>query len=419
MRSLFVLSAGPQRHQRKKSSAFSCQFITLWFAVFLFAVCLLFLLFNGNFSSRTTLAFTIEKENGTSLNASDDDPPSSSCIDDLSLLSHRIQSDQENYGMLPWSSTFDNNVRSDNFSGLDADLMTAFRGKRIFFWGDSTTKNLNLWLHNLLSVTDSSSQNISSLSMFKLSDANNIVMSESGCVFDPNKGGELSCKDKNADNLQTNLADGTTNRFMWTTVGIDNKKAYEVIKKHKPDILVANVGLWLLHFQAMGKSKPASVAEDWIGYEHWLQDTLAAAESAGVRVLLFKTTNRVCSEKYVGVFASANRLYSMKDNATIRGCFDDIAIGNTSTILKDEDIMNYCENGTFNDIGSAQLNQRLQEFVEVNRHNTSLFLHVFDDNAIKSCEYTSTSDGRHFHPLNLIRIRILAHLLFCIDLITQ
>ena len=40
-------------------------------------------------------------------------------------------------------------------------------------------------------------------------------------------------------------------------------------------------------------------------------------------------------------------------------------------------------------------------------------LAVFNDQVIQSCRYTN--DGRHYHPLNLVRIRILGNLLGCLQ----
>jgi len=38
---------------------------------------------------------------------------------------------------------------------------------------------------------------------------------------------------------------------------------------------------------------------------------------------------------------------------------------------------------------------------------------VFNDYDVESCEFTKQSDGRHYHPLNLLRIRLLGHMLSC------
>ena len=141
----------------------------------------------------------------------------------------------------------------------------------------------------------------------------------------------------------------------------------------------------------------------------------------GAKALFFKTTNTICSEKYDGPYSKANGLYAKMDSDTMLDCFNNIKFTQTinelptSDSLGDDDIHNYCANATFNNHGSANLNQRLYNFVESNQKTASLALHIFDDNIIKSCDYTQRGDARHYHPLNLVRIRLLAHLISCID----
>lgn len=401
------------------------------FVISLFILVYLLLLFAGMiFSTNISLAPTIEDELETAKNlfvtsdSSNGKNLPSSCIDAVSLLSRHIRADQENYGLQPWSSSVDDGGdQSINFPGLDENLIRAsFLGRRIFFWGDSTTRNLSFWLHNLLNMHDSS-YNISSLSALKLSDANNILLSESGCVFGQVKSGEVSCHGSNGENQQTNLVDGTaiSSRIAHDECFTYFQDVHKQIKDHKPEIVVANTGLWWLHFQTTGLQRKGCIAEQWIHYENWLENILNAAKAAGAKALFLKTTNSICNEKFSGQYATANRLYSMKDNETLSACFDDIKYKReikgfpTSTFLSDADITNYCENGTLNEHGSSHLNQRLFNFVGSKRRDTSITLHLFDDNTIKSCEYTKQHDGRHYHPLNLIRIRLLGHMISCID----
>ncbi len=35
---------------------------------------------------------------------------------------------------------------------------------------------------------------------------------------------------------------------------------------------------------------------------------------------------------------------------------------------------------------------------------------------IQSCNYTEVGDGRHYHPLNLVRIRLLANMIDCLSI---
>jgi hypothetical protein len=89
-----------------------------------------------------------------------------------------------------------------------------------------------------------------------------------------------------------------------------------------------------------------------------------------------------------------------------------------------EEISNYCEYGTSNEIGSAYLNERLVNYLA--KHNwlegqnaytasgesaSKLRIGLFDDHAVQNCAYSG--DGTHFANLCLLRIRLLANILEC------
>jgi hypothetical protein len=75
----------------------------------------------------------------------------------------------------------------------------------------------------------------------------------------------------------------------------------------------------------------------------------------------------------------------------------------------DADILNYCINGTMNTIGSDHHNQRLLQFVKDRKDATTLKLAVLPDRNIQSCQFTGMLDGRHYHQMNLARIRLLGN----------
>ena len=347
-----------------------------------------------------------------------------SCFDTINLLSQHIHEDQENYGLRPWTMSLNNNNNNKgtgalDIPGLDENLIrAAFLGRRILFIGDSTTKNLHYWIYNLLRIYHESPQNIiSSLSDLNLSDANSVIVSKHGCKF-RRRGGALSCDNHHSKFEEFNSIDI---RIIHDGCSDNSNKVDNAMRDHEPEVIVANVGLWLLHFQAKGRDQDGCVAEQWIHYERWLEHTLHMAEEVGARALFFKTTNTICSEKYIGAYSKANQLYTTMDNDTLLNCFNNFKFTQrihklpTSNVLTDENIRNYCANGTFTPHGSAHLNQRLYDFVRSRKNTTSLVLHVFDDNTIKSCDYTKRGDARHYHPLNLIRIRLLALSISCIE----
>ncbi|KAL3762980.1 hypothetical protein ACHAWU_001127 [Discostella pseudostelligera] len=340
-------------------------------------------------------------------NSKDDRKSIQSCFDAVNLLSRHIHEDQETHGLRQCSLSLDDGVGPIDFPGLDDNLIQAsFGGRRIFFMGDSTTKNLHNWLYRLLlRMHQKSPYNISLLSDMNLRDANSMV---AGC------GRNLVC-----DDPQSNRTELNNLHMRLKQDDCSNKKiyagTYESMTDHEPEIIVANIGLWLLHFEARGRDRKVCAAENFIHYEHWLEDTLKRAEEVGAQALFFKTTNTICTDKYTGDYAKADKLYAMMDNETLLDCFNSLKANRQEDELSDEDIHNYCANGTFNNRGVVHLNQRLYKFVESHRNTASLSLHVFDDNIIKSCEYTGRGDARHYHPLNLVRIRLLAHLISCIE----
>ena len=83
----------------------------------------------------------------------------------------------------------------------------------------------------------------------------------------------------------------------------------------------------------------------------------------------------------------------------------------------------YCRHGVFDNTGASFLNSRLEK-VFTDRDSSgagedhayafkkgAANVVLFNDTAIQACRYTGASDGRHYHPLNTVRIRLLANLI--------
>ena len=142
------------------------------------------------------------------------------------------------------------------------------------------------------------------------------------------------------------------------------------------------------------------------------------AREVGAKILLFKTLNFICSEKYTDEYAKAHIMYSAKDSIArlTNECFQDLR-DQISAEVGDADVRSYCYNATFNERGSTHLNQRMDVFVKENRgrikDNLGIEIGLYNDHDIENCVYTNTSNGRHYHSLNLVRIRLLGHLLWC------
>ncbi len=339
------------------------------------------------------------------------------CSRNASLLTSIMKTDLEFYGLRAWSSPKESNKTRIIFPGLDEDLLaTSFRGKRIVLLGDSTLRNMNMWLHQLLTTEDV--ETLQSLSALNLSEANDLLVNYTWkkCEMQSHGRRELQCA-RTQKIPETKLDDGTEISFVWgpqfkEDECPDTESSSEYIKSLRPQIIVANMGLWWLHFQSKGRNQKGCVAETWMNYEQWLNKTLVLAKEAGSSELIFKTTNFICDEKYTNRYARANHLYRKSDEATIQECFNSIR-DSASVTTSNEDILDYCHHGTINNIGSKHLNERLFKFIDVVRETTSLKLSVLNDFEIQSCKYTSIKDGRHYQLLNLARIRLLGNLISC------
>jgi hypothetical protein len=87
--------------------------------------------------------------------------------------------------------------------------------------------------------------------------------------------------------------------------------------KFQPDIVLFNSGLWLLHLYDVRKLGGAKNEEldailNWIQYEDIVLRPVIehAIQSKSVKVLLFKTTNHVCNDKYYGQYKDYIDLYN-------------------------------------------------------------------------------------------------------------
>ena len=334
------------------------------------------------------------------------------------MLAEAIQSDAEQFSLRPISVPV-NAGRKVKLRGLDDELVRdVFLGERLFFFGDSTLRNLHMWLHYLLRMN---MKDETPFSTMNLTQANRVFLDRinndgESCQFRTELGtsnGELACKGVPGkhNTMTTILDDGATeSAFLggWGNKCTDFKDEYDAIKNFRPTILVANVGLWWFHFQKRGRERSVCIVDKWLKYEEWLDGILNLAEEAGVEVLLFKTTNLICDEKYQGEMATANDLYSSRDEQTVQKCFRSFRPKMMSATT-DADILNYCINGTMNAIGSDHHNQRLLQFVKDRKHATTLKLAVLPDRNIQSCQFTGMLDGRHYHQMNLARIRLLGN----------
>jgi len=208
--------------------------------------------------------------------------------------------------------------------------------------------------------------------------------------------------------------------------GKDNWKTEELLQSMwntianeiRPDILVVNMGLHWLHFYGLVRDTGPQAIVRWVHDETWLQQVLdRARDELGIKVLLFKTTNLVCDDKFNGPYSQAVKRYNALDDKTLAVCRNSVRAAfsqpDVHQHITDLQIANYCANGTLSNHGSDHLNQRLRHFVDDLEEQPGMYVGVFNDHDVQHCNYTKEGDGRHYHTLNLLRIRLLANYLQC------
>ena len=303
------------------------------------------------------------------------------------------------------------------FPGLTDDLWEqSFRGLRIALLGDSTLRNLYRWIHVLR--TEASHGVRSRLSGMDLADANG--------VLNPT-GDKNPSKDRLLGGVgytTRSVLDGghTMVKYVYAAEKrCSLTERYEELEAEGPfDVVIANMGMHWLHFVGRGRPAGLCVAKKWIHFEReWLEETAKQAEALGARLLMFKTINPIVSERFVGRYRRADRLYARGDKNVLDECYRILRGGDPEQVLveSDGDLRSYCANGTFNERGVSRLNDRMRRFVEERgggNGDSGMRIVVFNDHDVLTMNYTERADGRHYHPLNLMRIRLLGNYLRCL-----
>ena len=358
-----------------------------------------------------------------------------------------LHDDPQTHAVRPWTN-HDRNVvnASYHFPGLSSRLLQdAFGDKRIGLIGDSTLKYMMRWIQTLLMRNTRRDQDL--LQTMTLAQANlnvnPLAMDSVGWdkkdkafirqdfvrAISPTTSTHVSIHNETVQQQQQQQSSRYEMFFDWVQeIGSDRKsiKLWGRIRQWQPHVLVVNAGLHWLHFQGGGRDSSLKQVQMWIHYEAWLEQVVQLAEEIGTKLLLFKTTNRICGDKYLGAYAKTfatiqqerqgtakptffprcvKQLLQLQDNAT-----DINLVGRFST----ENITRYCQEGTFDEVGVQNLNDRLFHFVQnmLDRKATTsnLTISIFNDHDVFTCSYTREADGRHYHPLNLLRIRLLANM---------
>ena len=305
------------------------------------------------------------------------------------------------------------------FNGLDTQLVQrSFIGKHIAIIGDSTLMRFYIHLYAVIKLM--------------IIEEDTYVMNLSNMNLKNKRFESLTRAMKNElkvwGNMNSNVAklhDVNDTQIMFARMHegreLQNEEFKNNIVNFQPDIVLANIGLHLLHFENHGEFARDNAVFPWLLYEESLEEIIHTAKEAGAKILLLKTTNFVCDDAYIDEWAIGNKLYLANDSDTLERCFTSFSsqrqdFPDTIT-LSDKDIRTYCRNGVINERGAQMLNMRLYRFIEdaQHRHGSEINIQVYNDRDLQSCATTSVSDGRHHHTITLPRIRLLANQLDCLQ----
>ena len=182
---------------------------------------------------------------------------------------------------------------------------------------------------------------------------------------------------------------------------------------YRPQVLVVN---WGLHMLFRPRVQLCNIYQ-WVHYERlFLERTLQVAHDAGTKVVLFKTTNRICKnqarmrDKHASLCNST--IYRWRDRAR--------ADGYKYSQLTNAELDQYYQNSILLESSSVALNQRLEAFVaSLYQNNRStqeddMTIAIYNDHDMESCAYTPGDDGLHYKSLQMPRIQLLALMIQCL-----
>ena len=328
------------------------------------------------------------------------------------------------------------------FPRLDMDLLnSAFGNKRVALLGDSTLFYMVEHLNPLLNMTNQTL-------LGELSDTTNMTdayfkVGYESALHDSTAGWRDMALEPDwpikAGGGHVFRYPSSGAQVMWTGFhGMNmalncrfDEYVWPEIRKYRPDVLVANWGIHMFHH---GHAYPKSLClvDQFLRYQEWLQTVLNLAKEVGTKVLLFKTTNRICPEKYPqllqdGVALQRNDTKAFMHNcvSTLERIMNDpmapehaILAPNSSHgyyFIKSE-LYHYCWEAVGGDEAAQRLNRHMKKFIakaQQDPSNENLTIALYNDHDMERCEYTTENDGSHFW-LHYPRIRLLSHMIQCL-----
>jgi len=300
--------------------------------------------------------------------------------------------------------------------GLQANF---FRGRRMVLLGDSTLFYMTKWLDVLLLMDTNTSgfshtNDINQPPTITLSQANALVESHPA-----NKQVDVAgftrprkiIKPEDGTHIEWIGMAGLTEEPALTNA---IRSMFEQSKLIQPEIIVFNFGIhWMQSCPTRCPTDP-SIVFWWAHYQDWLQSGLKLAKQVNANILLFKTVNYICRDAFRGNFQSESRAYQDQDPNQLESCqatLKPLVNNHTEFPVSTQDTNDFCRYGSLTEIGSQHFNQQINAFVKNLEPMENLTVAVYNDHDVESCSYTKEGDGRHYHNLNLLRLRSMANLI--------
>ncbi|CAB9512746.1 Cyclin-Dependent Kinase [Seminavis robusta] len=345
-----------------------------------------------------------------------------------------VHDDPENVSLKTWTGP-----NSSAIPRLDSTLLSqAFGGKRVALIGDSTLFQTLQRLHQIIMLTKPSTEGNNNTAanqaeddfLAKLSNTKTLTKTVRALDAEAGRRSKGSTRLVGMDALVEDVwYDHIMNaHIFWTGFRGYNMKdnchgwktqVWPKLHVERPDVIVANWGLHMLH-HGIAPKRPCNVHQ-FIHYEEdWLETVLQVAREVGTKLLLFKTTNYICEERYPKQLQHGLADLAENTSTVVAKCITKIQKSNRRDgehyNLTDDDMHRYCIEGAGTDHNVQLLNDRLRKFVEraQTRVPPGLTIAVCNDHDMESCPYTRVDDGSHYPKLQLPRIRMLAHMVHCL-----
>jgi len=343
----------------------------------------------------------------------------------IAAFTEAVRNETETTALSTWTHTAtDKKNKSWIFPQLDKKLLNAaFSNRSVAIVGDSTTVLTLRWLYRLLSPA-LSTHFVESLATRNLTKAyktaeshlfwtNKATFQNEENEFNASNGAHVIQRGFHRPNQEWNCE---FDALVWPD-----------IVQNKPDILLVN---WGLHMFFRERASLCNV-EQFVHYEsYFMERVFAIAQQAGTKLVLFKTTNRICNteeqQEHVTEYHERlcnTTLWQWKENATVHSFLMKQNEPSSAThnnrhqfIPSADEIDFYCRDASMSEASVQTLNQRVERYIEAaKQRHPNMTVAVYNDHDMESCAYKGgPTDGLHYPALQLPRVRLLAHMIQCV-----